>query len=60
MTGLRNLYRLVTFSCLKYYKKRPLIPKPLLEELRDGLIYGSACVMGEFSGPSSRRRATKN
>ncbi len=48
MTGLRNLYRLVTFSCLKYYKKRPLIPKPLLAELHDGLIYGSACVMGEF------------
>lgn len=48
MTGLRNLYRLVTFSCLKYYKKRPLIPKPLLEELHEGLLYGSACVMGEF------------
>lgn len=48
MTGLHNLYRLVTFSCLKYYKKRPLIPKPLLEELHDGLLYGSACVMGEF------------
>ncbi len=48
MTGLRNLYRLVTFSCLKYYKKRPLLPKPLLDELHDGLLYGSACVMGEF------------
>lgn len=48
MTGLRNLYRMVTFSCLKYYKKRPLIPKPLMEELHDGLLYGSACVMGEF------------
>ncbi len=48
MAGLHNLYRLVTLSCLKYYKKRPLIPKPLLEELHDGLLYGSACVMGEF------------
>lgn len=48
MTGLHNLYRLVTFSCLKFYKKRPLIPKPLLEELHEGLLYGSACVMGEF------------
>ncbi len=48
MTGLRNLYRMVTLSHLKFYRKRPLIPKPVLEELREGLIYGSACVMGEF------------
>ena len=48
MTGLHNLYRLVTFSCLKYYKKRPLLPKALLKEFHEGLLYGSACVMGEF------------
>lgn len=48
ITGLRNLYRMVTLSHLKYYRKRPLIPRPILEELREGLIYGSACVMGEF------------
>lgn len=48
ITGLRNLYRLVTLSHLKYYRKRPLLPRPLLEEFREGLIYGSACVMGEF------------
>ena len=28
--------------------KRQLLPKPLLEELHEGLIYGSACVVGEF------------
>lgn len=48
ITGLRNLYRLVTLSHLKYYRKHPLLPRPLLEEFRDGLMYGSACVMGEF------------
>lgn len=48
LTGLRNLYRMVTLSHLEFYRKRPLIPKPVLEELREGLIYGSACVMGEF------------
>ena len=48
ITGLRNLYRLVTLSHLKYYRKRPLLPRPLLEEFRDGLMYGSACIMGEF------------
>ena len=48
VTGLRNLYRMVTLSHLKFYRKRPLIPKPILKELHEGLIYGSACVMGEF------------
>ena len=48
ITGLRNLYRMVTLSHLKFYRKRPLIPKPILEEYHEGLIYGSACVMGEF------------
>ena len=48
ITGLRNLYRMVTLSHLKFYRKRPLIPRPILEELHEGLIYGSACVMGEF------------
>lgn len=38
----------MTLSHLKYYRKRPLLPRPLLEEFRDGLMYGSACVMGEF------------
>ena len=48
VTGLRNLYRMVTLSHLKFYRKRPLIPKSILKELHEGLIYGSACVMGEF------------
>ena len=48
MTGLRNLYRMITLSHIKYYKKRPLLPRPVLEEFREGLIYGSACVIGEF------------
>ena len=48
MTGLRNLYRMITLSHIKYYKKRPLLPRPVLEEFREGLIYGSACVVGEF------------
>ncbi len=47
-TGLFNLYRMVTLSHLKFYRKRPLLPRPILEEMREGLLYGSACVMGEF------------
>jgi len=48
ITGLKNLYHIISKSYLDNFYRRPKIPREILEKHREGILLGTACQAGEL------------
>ncbi|MEG0366310.1 MAG: PolC-type DNA polymerase III [Coprobacillus sp.] len=47
-TGLKNMFKLVSEANTTYYEKTSRIPRKILNEYREGLLFGSGCYNSEI------------
>lgn len=48
LTGLKEMYQLISDSNIKYYDGKPIMPRSAIKEKRENLLLGSACEAGEL------------
>ncbi len=53
--GLKNLYQIISLSNTKYLYKTPRIPRSILNEYREGLLFGSSCMNGEIFNEARKK-----
>ncbi len=46
--GMENLNHMISEAHLRYFKRKPMIPRAVLQKYRQGVIVGSACSEGEL------------
>lgn len=46
--GLKNLFKLVSFANTNFIQRNAKIPRKLINEYREGILVGSACLNGEI------------
>ena len=46
--GLKNLFKIISYANTNFLQRNARIPRKLLEENRNGLLIGSACLNGEI------------
>lgn len=53
-TGLKNMFKIISYANTKYFYRTPRTPKSVLSSLREGLIIGSGCINGEIFETAKR------